>query len=816
MLQCVVIKFDRNERGKGLRNFKYPPDLVQLALNISMKSASAYEMLQEHVQIPQLRMLKNIQAKQPRLPIGLQTSRGAELVLEYFVRLRYYGPVALSCDDTKVLCSLNVYFDNARQCYFVIGHTGEEIPIADPAAFRGIIPNLTAATKLRLWVVRATGVPSIPSVIVAALPITNLDADALADHSWTVLQLLWERSINVVSYACDGASVERRVQGLLKARASYFKTYTLPHPGAGCANLEITVAHYGSNVLAFIQDPKHALKTARNNVYSGARALLLPNHLVTLNQLWQVFFEDGPLFARDVKRPDKQDDNAGSRFGNSDTLEWLVKTHPEHRGLIVYLFVFGEFIDAYQSRTIPIHERVLMVTRGMFFLDVWEKFLERGCFPRAQHFISHEAKAIMRILYHGFMEALFIYRDNLSSSGRHPPFCPWLFGSDACEHVFGLCRQMVMDFTILDFWYMLPKLFLMLRRYLSHRNTDSRATASGYQHTALFDFKNLDMHMLSDYSQVSDAHLAKLTLQAFDEVSSLFEFLGASVEEIYLPRDDALPGFATGAWDMDTTMSSGGPTPQGRHTGGEEDDYSEGDDELEGDESEYWDSDLEMDEEEMRDAKAAILRKMEKNELPPSLRKRVADLTYAEAGLETERRAMIEALPDVDDEEEEDVLQSERSAVADALRASEQLSDNLPAVDLVAERSNPFQMLSQASGSIDLKVLVSLREKHQTPEAARASRTRAAYHRGKDVDSKKKRAATEHYKLIRAYAQIAREHNIQSDSTGAQRKLRWTGTVKASGNSQNAAKAADAAASKVSAEGLHRFYWSHPYFSGFE
>ncbi|TRM63887.1 hypothetical protein BD626DRAFT_383429, partial [Schizophyllum amplum] len=754
--------------------------LVQLAMNISMKSPSAYGMLKEHIQIPELRTLQIIQAKQPRLPIGISPA-GADLIREYLTRLRYHGALAISVDDTKILESVDVYRDSKRNGrYFVIGQAGEEIEVLDPEAFRKALSNAIAATKLRLWVLRVTGVPSIPSMIVSSLAITNLDADVLVEHSWSILQLLWERDINVVSYACDGASVERKVQSLLKARATYVKTYTLPHPGSGCADIEITVAHYGDRVLAFIQDPKHALKTARNNVYSGARALLLPNHLITLAQIWQIYFEGGPLFGREVKRPDKQDDNGAGRFGNSDTLGWVIEHHPEHRGLIAYLFIFGEFIDAYQSRTLPLAERVVMLTRGMFFLDMWEKFLDAGRFPKAKHFISHEAKAIMQIIYHGFMEALFIYRDDLGPNNRHP-FCPWLFGTDACEHVFGLCRQMVMDFTVLDFWHMIPKLFLSLRRHISHRNTNPRATTSGYNHAALFDHNNLDMSMLSDYSQVTDAHLARYTRQAFDEASSLFDFLGVSVEEIYpwsagsTARDRAMQSHENKQHDVNDLFES------------------DSDGGSSSDECDYWDSELEMDEEDMRLAKAAVLRKMEEKDLPAAARKRAAELAYAEAGLETDRRAKIDDLPDVDEEQEAAAIELERDLVA------EKLADSLPAVDAPLEHSNPFQMSSQTGIPINLQHLVALRRKHETPEAAKASRTRTSYNYAKDHDTSKKRGPTEHQKLARAYAQIAREYRVQSESTGAQRKLRWTGQVIASGgNAQNAVKVADAAATRVS------------------
>jgi hypothetical protein len=62
-----------------------------------------------------------------------------------------------------------------------------------------------------------------------------------------------------------------------------------------------------------------------------------------------IAFEDGPLYHRDVEKLDRQDDNAATRFFLGDTLKWLSDRYPELLGLVVYLFVFGELINAYQN-----------------------------------------------------------------------------------------------------------------------------------------------------------------------------------------------------------------------------------------------------------------------------------------------------------------------------------------------------------------------------------------------------------------------------------------------------------------------------------
>lgn len=62
--------------------------------------------------------------------------------------LEYNGPVALSCDDMKLLAVLRPYYDRELDGYYVIGHIGEPYCIADVDAFwevaeSGILEKVT-------------------------------------------------------------------------------------------------------------------------------------------------------------------------------------------------------------------------------------------------------------------------------------------------------------------------------------------------------------------------------------------------------------------------------------------------------------------------------------------------------------------------------------------------------------------------------------------------------------------------------------------------------------------------------------------------
>ena len=88
-------------------------------------------------------------ARQPRFPVGIQPCT-FELVEDMLRKLQYSGPVALSCDDTKLLASFRPFYDEDRKGYFVMGHTGDPYELVDHQAFQRVVGSqeLTKATKV--------------------------------------------------------------------------------------------------------------------------------------------------------------------------------------------------------------------------------------------------------------------------------------------------------------------------------------------------------------------------------------------------------------------------------------------------------------------------------------------------------------------------------------------------------------------------------------------------------------------------------------------------------------------------------------------
>ncbi|KAJ6528185.1 hypothetical protein B0H19DRAFT_969274 [Mycena capillaripes] len=121
-----------------------------------------------------------------------------------------------------------------------------------------------------------------------------------------------------------------------------------------------------------MQDSKHALKTARNQIMNGARMIVIGYFTVFFSMLRNLAFNIlGPLFANDIEKADKQDDRAAARLFSAATLNFHSENHPEQIGLSIYLFVLGELVDAWQYRNIFHRDRVKMVLRARFFLMAW-------------------------------------------------------------------------------------------------------------------------------------------------------------------------------------------------------------------------------------------------------------------------------------------------------------------------------------------------------------------------------------------------------------------------------------------------------------
>ncbi|KAJ7491624.1 hypothetical protein B0H11DRAFT_2399055 [Mycena galericulata] len=177
-------------------------------------------------------------------------------------------------------------------------------------------------------------------------------------------------------------------------------------------------------------------------------------------------------------------------------LEYLSENHPDHVGEIIYIFIFGELVDAYQSREISHTERMKMALRTRYFLDAWAKYLDAVGYKQSQYFLSREAVDIARYLIEGIISLILVHRDHVPGT---IPLLPWYHSSEPCEHTFSKSRDIVKDFAFLDLIFLAPKLHISMREVvLSGRSSNTKAAAQGYTHT-YFDTVGADLAKLAVY-----------------------------------------------------------------------------------------------------------------------------------------------------------------------------------------------------------------------------------------------------------------------------------------------------------------------------
>ncbi|KAG6916064.1 hypothetical protein DXG01_008589 [Tephrocybe rancida] len=761
LVQAVVLDHERDARGVGRQNFRYAPAWEELCHVIKIHSPKLYVALSAHLPMPAIRTFRMKEARQPKFPTEI-CEQCFILVIEHLSAVNYTGPVGCSCDDTKLFSSLRLYWDSNEQSYFLIGGTDGPHQVLDPDDVKQVLAEgkITKATKVRLWTLTLPA-PNVPPVLVAVLPIPNdTKADTLLAHSERILTGLIDCGVKVISYACDGTEVKHSVQRLLINKSEKI-THIIKSPCTGCPDTSITFIQYESQAMAIIQDSKHALKTFCNNLFSGAHLLALGNFTAFYEHIHQIASENGtPIYKRDVEKLDRQDDNAATRLFSSEVLRFIADNHPDWVGVIVYLFVFGELVDAYQNRSIPHIERVKMVLRARYFLDSWEKYLDVAEYPRSKYFLSREATDIARIIIEGYISLIYIHRDHLPSTY---PLLPWLHSTEACEHAFGEARKIIKDFTLLDLVYMVPKLRIKIREAIVRaRGSDAKARAAGYNHTYV-DHSGINIPNLSMFP--SDREINQAASDAAQEADSLLVLLGLAPRELHRAKkgtvSDNLILPSIDAWY--------GP-----------------------DAEDHEDLTKPLDDEHLSEAQQLqVLLDQEEDRTLSRTKKqddRLRDLSCAAVAIVTDEMMKVQFVADINEEDEEEYLAQEQRDLEAALTS-------LPAVQIADELEQPLGRGTVDFDSLNYKMLITMRREHETNYAAKGIRTRKDKDSEAGEDDNNKKSLR--WKLIREFHDALKEgQDDHAIGTGMERDARWhggsNGTLKTSGNAANAAAAAAA------------------------
>ncbi|TFY76153.1 hypothetical protein EWM64_g7859 [Hericium alpestre] len=108
MIEAMVIKVERLQKGKSLRNMRYAEGLDTFSNYLASISPRAYRAFQRTFAGRSLRNIQQLRAKQPRFEPGISTSN-IKRAVDNIQELGYEGPLVFSWDDTDLEKALTVF-----------------------------------------------------------------------------------------------------------------------------------------------------------------------------------------------------------------------------------------------------------------------------------------------------------------------------------------------------------------------------------------------------------------------------------------------------------------------------------------------------------------------------------------------------------------------------------------------------------------------------------------------------------------------------------------------------------------------------------
>jgi len=149
--------------------------------------------------------------------------------------------------------------------------------------------------------------------------------------------------INLLSIGADGAITEMKAQEKVMNNESVENYLEFEDSFYG---IKFRAPIYNNRPIIHVQCPKHAKKTARNQIHSGSKLLTFGNDTIRYDQLLELAqMPNSPICVRDVRNVDKQDDAAAYRTFHSDLISICQKDgvlSPEKTGFFVYMFILGK------------------------------------------------------------------------------------------------------------------------------------------------------------------------------------------------------------------------------------------------------------------------------------------------------------------------------------------------------------------------------------------------------------------------------------------------------------------------------------------
>ncbi|EGG06868.1 uncharacterized protein MELLADRAFT_86302 [Melampsora larici-populina 98AG31] len=534
LVKAVSIRMERESNGKGLTGTCIEPAFDNFSTTLAAISPQGYRLFMQTYAGRTTRSQRMIRSKLGLKLVDGLASENFDHVFDHLQKLGYTGPVAVGTDETVCVKSLCV--SNGM----LVGAQGGSIPFESTDELKELVSSIIKenrmCSKIRAYTIQVP-LPGVPTYVVALIAsIDKQTASDILDLHKKFIELSQKAGFNVLSIGSDGAATEISAQKMLHDSATKYLEFKAP-----AHNLHIQIPLLGQKLhpVVMVQDPKHARKTAANQLLSGARFISFGCYHVGIPQLAKIVQSDNStLYIKDVFNTDKQDDGRAYRVFSSETLQ-LALEHPECTGLSIYLFVLGELCDSWLSRTANIPDRVISAFTSFFFLEAWYEYLEdrqsetKGFILLDKNGISRQSFKIMKQMATSLLALIIAHREYYPDV----PLMFWKHGTEACEHIFGWMRIIMPNFTVLDAHQNAPKIHTVAKHIVEGKvkMPKSEHIHSGYQNAFQDFFLKSDEVVSGLKCFPNDLQLRSLIDIAKTRAASLIKFVGIEKCNVNLP-----------------------------------------------------------------------------------------------------------------------------------------------------------------------------------------------------------------------------------------------------------------------------------------
>ncbi|RHZ83152.1 hypothetical protein Glove_99g217 [Diversispora epigaea] len=297
-----------------MRNLQYSEEFTNFLIVLGTISSRALELFRQNLVGRSIQGIRKLRANSSDILTNPDLCFENVIRFKRFLdKINYKGPIAAMSDNTKLKPSLR--YSSQLGCIVgsILSNEETKIQAYDdiPRIINSIKDKKAIANYVRVYILQIP-LPKFPPIIIALIPNNGKDsADAIANiHKKLILEIAPQLNISILSIGSDGAAAEFGAQSIILNTKTDKKIEIIDKT----LNINFNCPVFPNiGPVLRIQDPKHAKKTARNVIMSGARVLTFGKNIANFEHFFKlVNLPNSVLYKNDVIKLDRQDDGAAS------------------------------------------------------------------------------------------------------------------------------------------------------------------------------------------------------------------------------------------------------------------------------------------------------------------------------------------------------------------------------------------------------------------------------------------------------------------------------------------------------------------------